>query len=100
MNALESRSQEAGVRSHDVARPLSVIQLRMLVRNDEARIEHLTQWINGMRPGDLAPVDMQERIDAAHASLVEHSTALRLKLSPAASSLVIASPSGGAAQPE
>lgn len=69
-----------GKRSAVSSRTLPVWALRALIRNDEARIEHLTQWVNSLRPGDFAPFnpDLAERLDAAHAKLVEHSTALRL----------------------
>ncbi len=58
---------------------LQICHYRMLIRNDEARIEHLTQWVNSLQPGDYAPFnpDLSQRLDAAHASLVRHSFELQ-----------------------
>lgn len=85
-----------------VRAPLPIYALRMLVRNDEARIEFLTEWINGLQPGDHAPSleYMQQSLDNAHAALVRHSTELRTRISPAAPSLVNAAPSSGAVRPD
>lgn len=76
----------------------SVLQLRMLVRNAEARVEHLTAWTKSLQPGDFRPRDLQEQIDYAHAQLVKHSFALT-QLSPAAPLLVNVAPSCDAVQP-
>lgn len=75
----------------------SGLQLRMLVRNAEARVEHLTAWFNSLQPGDFRPRDLQEQIDYANAQLVKHSVALS-QLSPAAPFLVNVAPSCDAVQ--
>ena len=40
-------------------------QLRGLIRNDEALVEHYVQWIANLEPGELAPVPLTERISQA-----------------------------------
>ena len=50
---------------------LDAHQLRFLIRNAEARIEHLTGWANSMRPGDYAPPDLAARVDSIHGRLAQ-----------------------------
>lgn len=84
-----------------MSQPLPIWALRALTRIAEARIEHRTAVMNDLSPGDLAPMAaMSSELDAAHAAYVQHSTELRIRIFPAASSLAKAAPSGGAMQPD
>ena len=48
------------------------LQLRCLIRNSEARIDHLTAWVNALQPGDWCPPDLEQQIERAHAQLAHH----------------------------
>lgn len=60
-------------------------QLRGLIRNDEALVEHYVQWLASLEPGDLAPVPLAERISQTMQRLKARRIALAELLSPAAS---------------
>lgn len=52
--------------------PLSILQLRLLIRNDEARVIHLTEWANKLKDDDWVPVDFEQQIIRAHEQLAHH----------------------------
>lgn len=59
-------------------------QLRALIRNDEALLEHYAQWVESLEPGQLAPVKLAERISQTMKRLHARRTVLLNSILPAA----------------
>jgi hypothetical protein len=59
-------------------------QLRALLRNDEALLEHYEQWAADLRPGDVLPYCLQDRVTQVIARQREHLRDYLALTSPAA----------------
>ncbi len=64
-------------------------QLRSLIANDEAMLEHYAQWLASLEPGQLAPVHLAERIAQTMRRVHARRTVLLNSTLPAAADATI-----------